>query len=85
MQIELRCPGCPCHFRAAGDCPADEVIDRMIDEGPWFALARGETFGAMVFAALAARGRIYCPDCGREVSVSEGTECRHVPERPRCR
>ena len=69
MHIELRCPGCPCRFRAAPELPADEVLDRMIDEGPWFALAGGETFEDMVFAAVTARGRILCPECGRSVSI----------------
>jgi hypothetical protein len=71
MHIELRCPGCPCRFRAAPGLPADEVLDRMIDEGPWFALARGATFEDMVFAALTARGRILCPECGRSVSIHQ--------------
>lgn len=71
MHIELRCPGCPCRFGAAPDAPADEVLDRMIDEGPWFALAGGETFGDMLFAALTARGHIRCPECGRSVSIHE--------------
>jgi hypothetical protein len=40
-----------------------EVLDRMTDEAPWFALAEGETFLDMVVAALAARGKILCPQC----------------------
>jgi hypothetical protein len=71
MHMELRCPGCPCRFGAAPDTSADEVLDLMIAEGPWFALAEGETFEEMVFAALGARGKIRCPDCGRAVSIEE--------------
>ncbi len=41
----------------------------MTEDAPWFALAEGETFEEMVFAALAARGMILCPDCRCEVLV----------------
>jgi hypothetical protein len=71
MQIELQCTRCPFHFDAPADADADEILDRMTEEGPWIALGRGDTFEAMVFAALTARGWIGCPDCGRAVSVSE--------------
>ena len=47
--------------------PAMEVLARMIDEGPWFALAEGETFEDMIFAALTSRGAICCPDYCRPV------------------
>jgi len=73
MQIELDCPRCHCHFAAPPDSPAAEVIDRMTEEGPWFALGDGETFEDMIFAALAARGKICCPDCGEPVSVGEAS------------
>jgi len=76
MHIELRCPGCPCRFGAAPDAPADEVVDRMIDDGPWFALAEGPTFEDMIFAALLARGKIRCPDCGRPVAIHEESLAR---------
>jgi hypothetical protein len=72
MRIELRCPECPCRLCADADTPAEQVIERMIDDGPWFALARGETFEHMVLAALRARGAIRCPDCGRPVAVVGG-------------
>jgi hypothetical protein len=71
MYVALSCPSCPCRFRAAADTPADELIGRMIDEGPWFALAEGCTFEAMVAAALARRGRILCPECLDPVNVHE--------------
>ena len=72
MQIELRCPGCPFRFAAAADEDADAILDRMTEEGPWVALGHGDTFEAMVFAALTARGWVGCPDCGRAVAVREG-------------
>jgi len=71
MPIALRCPSCPCCFRAAPETPADEVLDRMIDEGPWFALAEGKTFEDMLITALLRRGNIRCGECGRAVSIDE--------------
>ena len=71
MQIELRCRRCGTYFSAAPDTPYDEVLDRMIDEGPWFGLAEGDTFEDMIFAALATRGVIRCSDCSRPVAVGE--------------
>jgi len=41
----------------------------MVDEGPWFGLAEGETFADMIAAALNARGVIRCPDCQEAVAV----------------
>jgi hypothetical protein len=71
MQVELRCPSCACHFSAPPETPYAVILDRMIDEGPWFGLAEGETFEDMIFAALTSRGAIRCPDCSRAVAVSE--------------
>lgn len=71
MQVELSCPNCFSRFAAAPDTPAAEVLDRMFDEGPWYALGDGETFEDMIFNALTARGAICCPECGTHVSVSE--------------
>jgi len=71
MQIELHCPCCACHFSAPPDLPADQVLERMIDEGPWFALGEGETFEDMIFTALTRRGRICCPECRHAVSINE--------------
>jgi hypothetical protein len=83
--MELRCPRCPFRFIAAADTPVDEVLDRMTEEGPWIALGRGDTFEAMVFAALTARGWIGCPDCGGAAAVREGeTELLHEPELAGC-
>ncbi len=50
--------------------PAQEVLERMTDDAPWFALAEGATFSEMVFAALDARGRILCPECRGEILIS---------------
>lgn len=71
MQIELRCRRCASHFSAPPDTPYAEVLDRMIDEGPWFGLAEGDTFEDMIFAALTTRGAIRCSDCSRPVAVNE--------------
>ena len=68
MDIHLCCPRCPCRFSSAPDASADEVLDRMNGDAPWFALAEGETFEDMVFAALETRGRILCPDCNTRES-----------------
>jgi hypothetical protein len=71
MQIELRCAQCPCAFAAAPETPFAEVVERMKEEGPWFALAEGDTLEDMVWSALLARGAIYCPECGQPVAVRE--------------
>lgn len=71
MRIELDCPICNGHFSASPESPAAEVIDRMTQEGPWFALGDGETFEDMIFSALTVRGSIRCPECGTPVSVTE--------------
>jgi hypothetical protein len=71
MQVELYCPRCSSRFAAPPDTPAAEILDRMIDEGPWYALGDGETFEDMIFAALTSRGTIRCPECETPVEVSE--------------
>jgi hypothetical protein len=71
MQIELFCPDCSCRFAAPPDTSADEILERMTDEGPWYALGDGETFEDMIFAALTSRGAIRCLECSRPVAVSE--------------
>lgn len=71
MQVELYCQSCQSRFVAPPETPAVEVLEQMIDEGPWFALAEGETFEDMIFAALSSRGAICCPSCRRPVAVSE--------------
>jgi len=71
MRVELFCPHCSCRFAADPQTPAAEVLDRMAQEGPWYALGDGETFEDMIFTSLMAEGRIRCPECGDPVSVSE--------------
>lgn len=71
MQVELYCPRCCCSFAAPPDMPAAEVLDRMADEGPWYALGDGETYEDMIFSALFACGSIRCAECGAPASVTE--------------
>jgi hypothetical protein len=71
MQVELFCPHCACSFSAEPDTPAAEVLDRMAEEGPWYALGDGQTFEDMIFSTLFADGSICCSECGEQVSVTE--------------
>jgi hypothetical protein len=71
MQIELYCNGCACRFVAPPEASANEITDRMFEEGPWYALGDGETFEDMIFATLTGDGDIHCPECGDPVAVSE--------------
>ena len=71
MQVELYCPHCCTSFIAKPQTPAHEVLDRMAEEGPWYALGDGETFEDMIFSTLFAVGDIRCADCGECASVSE--------------
>jgi len=71
MQVELYCPCCDCRFAESPDAPAAEILDRMSDDGPWYALGDGETFEDMIFNALTAHGDIHCPCCDEPVNVSE--------------
>jgi hypothetical protein len=71
MQVELYCPHCSCRFAASPETPAADVLDRMTEEGPWYALGDGETFEDMIFATLVEQGAINCPDCGDPVTVNE--------------
>jgi hypothetical protein len=71
MRIELFCPHCTCRFAAEPETPAAEVIDRMADDGPWYALGDGQTFEDMIFSTLFAHGAIRCCECGEQAAVSE--------------
>ncbi len=71
MQVELYCPHCDTSFVAAPETPASQVLDRMAEEGPWYALGDGETFEDMIFASMFACGNIRCSECGTPVSVNE--------------
>jgi hypothetical protein len=71
MQVELFCPRCSCSFAAPPDTPAVEILDRMADDGPWYALGDGETFEDMIFSTFLACGAIRCSECGEPAFVSE--------------
>jgi len=71
MQVELYCRRCSSAFTAHPETPAAEVIDRMADAGPWYALGDGQTFEDMIFSTLFACGHIRCGDCGEDACVSE--------------
>ena len=71
MQIELYCDCCACRFVAPPEASSNEVVDLMLDEGPWYALGDGETFEDMIFSSLSRDGHIFCPECGEPVAVSE--------------
>ena len=71
MRVELYCPQCGCRFAAAPDTPAAEVLDRMAEDGPWYALGDGETFEDMIFSTLFAAGEIRCSECGEAIEVTE--------------
>jgi hypothetical protein len=73
VEIELYCPDCLNQFAAPADTPCDEVLDRMRDEGPWYALASGGTFEDMICSALLYRGAIRCPECAGPVLIRERT------------
>ena len=81
MLIELSCSGCPCRFSAEPETTADEVLDRMVDNGLWFTLAEGKTFEDMIIAAVLRRGRIRCGECGRAVSINEASLGSNTPRR----
>jgi hypothetical protein len=71
MHVELYCPRCCMSFVAEPETPAHEVLDRMADQGPWYALGDGETYEDMIFSTLFACGTIRCSSCGEPASVSE--------------
>jgi hypothetical protein len=71
MQVELYCPHCCMSFVADPETPAQDVLERMADEGPWYALGDGETYEDMIFSTLFACGTIRCAACGEAASVSE--------------
>ncbi len=71
MLVELYCSHCCNRFVAEPEAPAAEIMDRMADEGPWYALGDGETFEDMIFSTLFSCGSIRCMDCGEQASVNE--------------
>ena len=58
-------------FPRPANTSSDAILDRMTEEGPWYALGPGKTFADMVSAALATRGRILCPECRRPLRVGQ--------------
>ena len=71
MQVELYCPHCCRSFVASPETPAADVLDRMADEGPWYALGDGQTYEDMIFSTLFACGCIRCSECGAPADVNE--------------
>jgi hypothetical protein len=71
MQVELYCPHCCMSFVADPKTPARDVLDRMAEEGPWYALGDGATYEDMIFSTLFACGNIRCATCGEPANVSE--------------
>ncbi len=71
MQVELNCQECYCRFAAPPDAASEDIIERMTNEGTWYALGDGVTFEDMIFTALTGRGAIHCPECSHPVSVGE--------------
>jgi hypothetical protein len=71
MILDLVCPCCPFHFRAGAETAATQILDRMTEDGPWLALASGDTFEDMVHTALRVRGAIRCPECQSVLIVNE--------------
>jgi len=79
MEMELICPECDCRLSALAETTEEDIVRRMTDEGPWYALAAGGCFREMIHTALEHRGRIVCPECGalarvRIVGVSGAIE-----------
>lgn len=70
MQAELYCTHCHNHFTAP-DASAAQALQRITQEGPWCALGDGETFEDHLSAALNEQEPIYCPECGRAVTLDE--------------
>ena len=80
MQVELHCPHCSHTFMPSSDTPAAEALDRMSDEGPWFALGDGETFEDRIFAALDVEGFLAVDAADGRVAgrVNDGRLAGHV-------
>jgi hypothetical protein len=51
--------------------PATEVLNRMAEDGPWYALGDGETVEDMIFSTLLDCGGIRCGECGESAGVTE--------------
>lgn len=69
MEMELICPNCNCRLSAPAETSEEDILRRMTDEGPWYALGAGDCFRNMIHTALEHRGRIVCPECRALVRV----------------
>jgi hypothetical protein len=69
MRVELVCSRCAHRFVASADTPEEIIVQRMTEEGSWYALGAGKCFLDMIHTALIRRGRIICPECGGAVWV----------------
>ena len=79
MQIELCCRNCFCRFAAPPETANAEVLDRMFDDGPAYALGDGETFEDMIFTSLIEHGQIHCSGNRRTRHVAQ--EGHQLPQR----
>ena len=73
MNIELHCRRCGFQFAAPAHSPAEEVMDRMIEQDLWIGLANGTTFGEMLTEALLTRKEISCPECPEALSLQQSS------------
>ncbi len=67
MQLELQCAECFYHFHHS----AEEVLEQLHAEGPWYALGDGETFEDRIHAQISAQTDTTCPRCGQPVTLTE--------------
>ena len=71
MQIEMTCPRC---FRPSVvelENADSELLDRMFEGAPVYALGDGETFEDMISTALSEHAPMHCPRCGGVLQFSE--------------
>lgn len=71
MQVELSCPHCQERFTISPNSPAAEIIERIVQEGPFSAVGDGETLEDRISAALEDHAPLCCPECGEIVQWSE--------------
>jgi hypothetical protein len=69
MLLELHCPECFWSFCAGSETSAESILDRLIEEGPWFGLGQGDTFDEMIRTVLRRQGKLYCPECRSALSI----------------
>jgi hypothetical protein len=71
MQIDMCCPRCLCRFAAPTDAASDDILGRVFEDQPIYALGDGETFEDMISNALSEQRPTHCPECGAVVHLSE--------------